>query len=116
MRKLAFKNIEVGSLFKCNKTLYKKRSSRTAELINMVGRVFYFGQNDICETTEQRVTTKNNFVRCVIYDIQQFCRDIDQWYEKHYLIPALKSHLEKWHESETIDVAIKQCFFIKDSN
>ena len=57
---------------------------------------------------------KNSIIHRVIYDIQQFCQDIECWYEKQYLIPALKSHLSKWHESDAIDIAINQCFFIKE--
>ena len=53
---------------------------------------------------------KNNIISRVIYDIQQFCQDVDGWYEKTYLIPALRSHLEKWHGSDAIEVAINQCF------
>lgn len=56
---------------------------------------------------------KNSIVHKIIYDIQQFCQDIDRWYEKHYLIPALKSHLAQWHEADAIDAAVNQCFFIK---
>lgn len=55
---------------------------------------------------------KNLIISRVIYDIQQFCQDVDQWYEKHYLIPALKSHLSQWHNADAIEVAVNQCFFI----
>lgn len=53
---------------------------------------------------------KNKVISRVIYDIQQFCQDVEQWHEKTFLIPALKSHLSKWHESDVIDIAVDQCF------
>lgn len=112
MKTVIFKDIEIGCLFKCNQTLYKKRSTRTAELINLVGRVFYFGKTEVCKTVDYKSGIKNKIIQKVIYDIQQFCQDIDQWYEKAFLIPALKNHLEKWHESDAIDIAIKQCFTV----
>lgn len=59
---------------------------------------------------------KNQIIHNVIHDIQQFCQDIDQWNEKPFLIPALKNHLEKWHESDAINVAIKQCFELDGGN
>jgi hypothetical protein len=59
-------------------------------------------------------TAKNQVISKVIFDIQQFCQDIENWHEKTFLIPALKSHLEKWHESEAVDVAIKQCFLLNN--
>jgi hypothetical protein len=44
---IAFKNVRVGEMFTCNGNLCVKKSTRTALLVT-AGRVFYFGQSDVC--------------------------------------------------------------------
>lgn len=48
-----FKNAIVGAKFHCNGNKWKKRSTKTAEIVkpeSYAGTWFYFRQNDICET------------------------------------------------------------------
>ena len=53
----------------------------------------------------------NSTVAKVIEDIKYLCQDVENWNEKHFLIPALISHLKKRHDSQAIDNAIMDCFY-----
>ena len=45
--RVKFSQVRVGELFNCNGNLCLKCSTRTAEIIS-AGRVFYYGQADLC--------------------------------------------------------------------
>jgi len=45
--RVTFGQVRVGELFQCNGNLCLKKSTRTAEIIEL-GRVFYYGQADVC--------------------------------------------------------------------
>ena len=45
--RVTFRTLGIGEQFECNGNVCIKQSTRTALLV-AVGRVFYFGQMDIC--------------------------------------------------------------------
>lgn len=48
-----FENLAVGAEFEFNGSWYFKRSSRTAELLDVSGRWFYFSSWEVVTPTEQ---------------------------------------------------------------
>lgn len=46
--KVTFRIVGIGERFECNGNTCIKKSTRTAEIVG-TGRVFYFGQMDVCK-------------------------------------------------------------------